>query len=175
VAISEDGGTGLVGGGYDNGQLGAAWAYTLDVVPLGWTATPGNVTFAAALGGVDQVVSATLPLQVTSGVASGWNITATSTRFTAAGGKTLAANAVTVPALPARVCATTCTLANTNVSYPYALPAGTTAPTATKLFNAAAGTGDTQTVTPTFQLAVPSNARVGSYTSTWTLTLQSGP
>ena len=62
----------------------------------------------------------------------------------------------------------------TTVSYPYTLPAATTAPTATKLFNAPAGTGmDDQTVTPTSALAIPANAYAGNYTSTWTLSLVS--
>jgi hypothetical protein len=63
------------------------------------------------------------------------------------------------------------------VSYPYSLPAGaTTAPTATKLFNAPLGSGmGDQTVTPTWTLAIPANAYAGSYTSTWTLSLVSGP
>jgi hypothetical protein len=47
---------------------------------------------------------------------------------------------------------------------------------ATKLFNAAAASGiGNQTVTPTFKLAVPANTYAGTYTSTWTLTLASGP
>jgi hypothetical protein len=36
------------------------------------------------------------------------------------------------------------------------------------------GTGN-QTVTPTFSMSVPANAYGGSYTSTWTITLSSGP
>ena len=63
-----------------------------------------------------------------------------------------------------------------NLSYPYTLPAAGTAPTATELTNAAVGTGiGHQTITPTFTLAVPANAYVGTYTSTWTFTLASGP
>jgi hypothetical protein len=56
------------------------------------------------------------------------------------------------------------------------VPAGSTAPTATKLLNAATASGvGNQTVTPTFKLAVPANTYAGTYTSTWTLTLASGP
>jgi hypothetical protein len=32
-----------------------------------------------------------------------------------------------------------------------------------------------QTVTPTWRLAVPANTSPGTYTSTWTLSLVSGP
>jgi hypothetical protein len=62
------------------------------------------------------------------------------------------------------------------VSYPYTLPAAATAPTATRVFNAPLGTGmGDQTVTPTWTLAIPANAYSGTYNSTWTLSLVSGP
>jgi hypothetical protein len=62
------------------------------------------------------------------------------------------------------------------VSYPYTLPAATTAPTATKLYNATATTGmANQTVSATFRLAVPASTFAGTYTSTWTYSLVSGP
>jgi hypothetical protein len=48
--------------------------------------------------------------------------------------------------------------------------------TATKLFNAAAASNiGNQTVTPSFKLAVPAKFYAGTYTSTWTVTLSSGP
>jgi hypothetical protein len=56
------------------------------------------------------------------------------------------------------------------------LPAGTTAPTAAKVYNAAIGTGGGPlTLTLSFQLAIPANAYAGSYSSTWTFTIASGP
>ena len=62
------------------------------------------------------------------------------------------------------------------MSYPYTLPAGASAPAATKLYSASAGTGmGAQTLTPTWTLTIPSSAHVGSYSSTWTLSLVSGP
>jgi len=46
----------------------------------------------------------------------------------------------------------TCTLATNTTSYPYTLPAGTTAPTATKLVDTSANTGlGDQTATPTWK------------------------
>ena len=159
-----------------NGGPSATTGHSVSVSPpLGFVTAPGPITFTDTLNGKDQVASASLPLDIASGPENGWSLSATSTTFGASGGKTLANNSVTVPLAPTRVCDTTCTLATTNVSYPYTLPAGTTAPPATKLFNALPGTGDTQTVTPIFNLAVPANTRAGHYTSTWTLTLQSGP
>jgi len=62
------------------------------------------------------------------------------------------------------------------VAYPFPLPAAATAPTATRLYNVPAGTGmGDQTVTPKWTLAIPANAYAGTYTSTWTLSLVSGP
>jgi hypothetical protein len=67
-------------------------------------------------------------------------------------------------------------LPTNSVAYPVTLPAGATAPAAAKLYDAAANTGAGPTnVTLTFQLAVPANAYNGSYTSTWTFTIASGP
>ena len=54
--------------------------------------------------------------------------------------------------------------------------AGATAPTAVKIYNAAAATGrGPADVTLGVQLAVPGNAYSGSYSSTWTFTIASGP
>ncbi|MDQ8045698.1 MAG: WxL domain-containing protein [Solirubrobacteraceae bacterium] len=146
--------------------------------------TPTDVTFpAATLNGLDLVRSQTQAFDVndSSGSNSGWSITATSTRFTA-GTHFLSLTAATILAPPADVCdaASTCTLATNSVSYPYVLPAGVTAPTATKMFNAAAGTGQgSQTITPTWNLALPAGTWAGGagtpYTATWTFTLVSGP
>jgi hypothetical protein len=83
-----------------------------------------------------------------------------------------------VQAVPTVACdsGASCTAATNGVSYPYTLPAGATAPTATKIFSAAANTGlGNQTATLVFQLAIPANAFAGNYSSTWTYTLGSGP
>lgn len=49
-------------------------------------------------------------------------------------------------------------------------------PTATKLFNAVAGTGQGhETFVATAVVAVPGNAYAGLYSSTWTFTVASGP
>ena len=83
-----------------------------------------------------------------------------------------------VDTAPSVACDTgaTCTLATDAVSYPYALPAGTSAPAATTLYSAAVGTGmGDQTVTPVFSLEVPANAAAGAYSATWTFSLVSGP
>ena len=143
----------------------------------------GTITFpATTLNGTNQTVTSTLAFDVgdATGSGAGWNVTATSTTFTS-GAHTLPATATTVQSAPSASCdasASGCATATTNVSYPYTLPAGATAPTATKLFNAIANTGmGDQTFTPTWSLAIPANAVASGtpYTSTWTFSLDTSP
>ena len=146
---------------------------------LGFVAAPAATGFSVSLTGADVTANSTQTFDVgdATGSGAGWNITATSTTFTA-GSHALPATAVTVQAVPTVACdaGATCTVATNGVSYPYSLPAGATAPTATKIFSSAANTGlGNQTVTLVFKLAVPASAFAGSYSSTWTYTLVSGP
>jgi hypothetical protein len=153
---------------------------TLTAGSLGFASTPGNVTFpSATLNGQNKNLQATQPLDIAdaTGSGAGWNITATSTLFTS-GSNTLPGGAfMNNPGAPACDANVTCTPAGTSsVAYPYFMPAGTSAPTATKLFSAPAGTGmGDQTLTPTWNLFVPGNAYAGNYSSTWTVSLVSGP
>lgn len=140
---------------------------------------PPTVAFSATLNGTNQTATSSQAFDVLdqTGSGAGWNITATSTTFTS-GGDTLSTTATTIPSAPTVACdvSVTCTLASTNISYPYTLPAGPTAPTATKMYNAAAGTGlGNQTATGTFSLAIPGTTKAGAYTSTWTYSLVSAP
>jgi WxL domain surface cell wall-binding len=155
---------------------------TLSAGSLAFVSTPPNVSFSATLNGTDQTVTSAQALDVgdATGSGAGWNLTATSTTFTTGGGTphTLSTSATTVGASPTVACDTgvTCVLATNSVSYPYTLPAASTAPVATKVFNAAANTGmGNQTVTPSWKLAVPASTLAGTYTSTWTISLVSGP
>lgn len=155
---------------------------TLTAGSLAFASAPGAVTFpSVALNGTDKTTTTPQAFDIAdaTGSGAGWNITATSTQFTT-GTSTLPTGATTVasaPAAPTCDISVTCTPAGSStVPYPYTLPAAATAPTATKLFNAPLGTGmGDQTVTPTWRLAIPGNALAGNYTSTWTLSLVSGP
>jgi hypothetical protein len=152
---------------------------TLTSGTLGFVSAPANTGFNVSLTGKDVVTTATQTFDVSdaTGSGAGWNITATSTAFKA-GSNSLSLTSVTVQAVPTAACepGASCTLASNGVSYPYTLPAAPSAPTATKVFSAAANTGlGNQTVTLVFQLAIPANAFAGNYTSTWTYTLVSGP
>lgn len=156
---------------------------TLTAGSLGFVGTPANVTFAStALNGVNQTVTASQAIDVgdATGSSAGWNITATSTTFTS-GANTLpvtATSIATAPAVASCDASSTCApaTAGAGVTYPYALPAASTAPSATKMYSATAGTGlGDQTLTPTWSLAIPSKTVAGAYTSTWTLSIVSGP
>jgi hypothetical protein len=145
---------------------------------LSTSATP---SVSATLDGTDQTPSYTLPMSLNdaTGSGAGWNITITSTTFSTGGGspKTLSTSASTTTAAGA-TCAggTTCTAPTNSIGYPLAVPAGSSAPTAVKLFNAAANTGlGNFTVTPTIQVAIPANTYAGTYTSTVTVAVVSGP
>jgi len=146
---------------------------------LAFVSSPSAISFAATLNGADQNVTSAQTFDVgdATGSGTGWNITATSTTFTT-GTHSLGTSATTVTSAPTVACdsGATCSTATNAISYPYALPAATTAPTATKLYNAAANSGmGKQTVTATFSLALPANTYAGSYTSTWTYSLASAP
>jgi len=155
---------------------------TLTAGTLGFVSNPGTVTFpSTTLNGQDKTVTASQPLDVAdaTGSGAGWNVTATSTLFKS-GTNTLPSGATTIgssPGTPTCDTGVTCTVGGaTSVAYPYSLPAAASAPTATKMFNAPAGTGmGDQTISPTWTLAIPANAYAGNYTSTWTLSLVSGP
>jgi len=144
-------------------------------------ATSAAPTFSANLDSGDQEPTYTAPLTLndtrTGGSAGlGWNLTVTSTQFTN-GTKTLSSEASKITAV-AKACANggLCTEPTNSITYPVAVPAGAGPPTAVKLFNAAAATGKGLfTVTPTVTVAVPQNSFSGTYTSTLTISVVSGP
>lgn len=154
------------------------------------TAPVVNAATGVNLTGLDTSTPYTINLDVNdpTGTGAGWNVTMTSTTFAGPPtgttekniGKSLATNASTIAARPATTCysGSTCTLATdgTVVSYPYTVPAGTAAPTATKMYSAAASTGlGRMTFSPSVSIAIPANTYAGTYTSTVTLSLVSAP
>jgi hypothetical protein len=141
--------------------------------------TSAAPSFSANLNTGDQTPTYTALLTVndtrTSG-SVGWNLTITSTQFTT-GTKTLATNASTVTGVTS-TCANggICTNPTNSISYPVSVPAAPTPPTATKIYNAASATGiGTFSITPTVGVFVPQNSFAGSYSSTLTIALVSGP
>lgn len=145
-----------------------------------------NVTAnSVTLDGTDKTTSYTLGINVNdnTGSGNGWNLTITSTQFDTAAncgsGHTLDTGASTVTnATPATNGTGTYTSPSNSVSYaaltvPAACPS---APTPVEIFNAASGSGLGQfTITPTIQIAIPANTYAGTYTSTVTIALNTGP
>jgi hypothetical protein len=128
----------------------------------------------------DQTPTYTVPITVqdTRGTGAGWNLTITSTQFTTGGGtpNTLATSASSLTGATSACAAGTCTGPTNAIGYPVAVPAGSSPPTAVKFFNSAANSGMGKfTITPTIGVFVPQNSFAGTYTSTLTLAIVSGP
>ena len=145
---------------------------------LSFVTAPANLSFTSiTLNGFNQVATASQALDIgdNTGSGSGWNVTVSNTTFTS-GSNTLANADFTaaMPAVPTCDAGATCTPATWSgtVAYPFTLPGST----ATKLLSTAANTGmANQTATIAWSAAIPAAAMAGTYTSTWTLTLVSGP
>jgi hypothetical protein len=132
---------------------------------------------STALTGRDQSISTGLNLSPDdeTGSDAGWNLSATSTTFSS-GTHTLPTTAAMITAASATAGTGSCSLPNNQISYPLTVPAAATAPSAVKIFDAGQGTGaGPVNVALSASLNVPGNARTGTYTSTWTITLASGP
>ncbi len=149
---------------------------TVNPGTLSFVTPPGNLSFApVTLTGVNLSTSTTETFDVgdNTGSGSGWNISLSATPFTN-GAQTLAASDFTAGAPSGDTCdsGVTCVAATFGGTYPYTLPSGS----ATKLISAAAGTGlANQSFSVVWSAQFPADAYAGSYSSTWTLTLASGP
>ena len=145
-------------------------------------AANGTPSFNLTLNGTDQTATYTLPVSVVDArglsTGGGWNLTVTSTQFNDGAGHTFPTSASTITSVTSG-CGTnsTCTLPTNNVTNTnLALPAGPTAPTAVKYVNAANQTGmGTANVNANVSVAVPANAFAGTYSSTVTVSIASGP
>lgn len=150
---------------------------TGSTLSLTTTATP---SFSDNLDLGDQTQPYTVPMtaQDTRGTGAGWNLTVTSTQFTTGGAtpNTLAGNASSMTSVTSACASGTCTNPTNAITYPVAVPAAATPPTAVKFFNAAANSGmGVFTITPTIGVFVPQTSFAGTYTSTLTLAVVSGP
>ena len=141
--------------------------------------SPASITYpTVTLNGTNQTntVTGVLTPNDQTNSNAGWNIAGTSTTFTNGSSKTLPTTATQITAASAATASQNCSLPTNSIAYPITLPAGTTAPAAAKLYDAAANTGaGPSNVTLTSTLAVAANTFNGTYTSTWTFTIASGP
>ncbi len=147
---------------------------------LGLSAPTSAAFPGVTLDGTNQ--TSTLPLTFTpddeTGTGNGWNLDVTSTTFTNASSDSLPTSASSVTGvssvtLPTGNCSAP---TNTVTPYPITVPAGTTAPTAAAVYSANTNSGEgPANVTLNFAVTVPGYAYSGTYTSTWTFTIASGP
>ncbi len=143
--------------------------------PTSVSATP------VTLNGDDQTTTYALGLTVTDarGNNAGWNLTITSTQFNDGSGDTLPTTASAIQSTPSVVCSSVgnhCTSPNNSITYPVTVPADTTAPTPVKFFNATTNSGLGKfTITPTITVSIPANTVAGTYTSTVSVAIVSGP
>ncbi|MFT4035198.1 MAG: WxL domain-containing protein [Patulibacter sp.] len=168
-------------------NLGIQWtAFSIVLAPapacgvsadLTLTSSPSSVSFSTTLDGTNQTLSTSAAFTVddettTDGSTNaGWKLTLNASQFTD-GTKTLPTTALSVNSASNSDAGSRCVAPTTTVSFPLTLTAGTT----TKVYNAAANTGrGPSTITLAMRLAVPANTLSGSYSSTWTYTLASGP
>lgn len=133
---------------------------------------PSNPSISSTLDGSDQLVSwsALLGIVDARGTGPGWNLTVSATTFSDGGGHTFAPGSV---ASVSASClgGSACTGATNSITYPLTLSG-----TAAKFFNAGANSGMGQVnVTPSMNVTVPGNSYAGTYTSTVTLAVASGP
>jgi len=161
------------------GASGTILGYSSGCNTGGLTFTPPTTLSwpSTALTGRDQSITTPLSLSPSdeSGSGAGWNLSATSTTFTS-GTHTLPTTAAMITAASDTAGTGNCSLPSNQISYPVTVPAGTTAPSPVKVFDAGAGSGaGPVNVALTASLKVPGNARSGTYSSTWTITLSSGP
>ena len=153
-----------------------------DATAAGLSLSAGTTaSFSASLDAGDQTPTFSLAATVTdtrtgASAGLGWNLTITSTHYATAGA-TLSNTASTVTAV-APACANNgvCVSPTNATTYPVSVPAGTTAPAAVKLASVAAGTGEGFFSVPvTVAVTVPQNSFSGSYQSTLTISIVSGP
>ena len=137
---------------------------------------------SVTLTGDDQTTSYALGLAVTDarGNSAGWNLTITSTTFTGTNvNNQLSTGASSIDAVPTVACASVgnhCTNPVNGITYPVGVPAGATAPTPVKFFNAAANSGLGKfAITPTVTIAIPASTIADTYSSTVSVAVVSGP
>ena len=163
------------GGGSNSAQVTLAIAN--GELSASTTAAP---SLSATITGQDQTVNYSLPINVidSTGTGAGWNLTITSTQFSTSGAPadTLPTTASTVISSMSACATSSCTDPTNTVAYPFTIPAGVTPPAPVKLFNAAMGTGmGSFTVTPSVNILIPGSTLAGTYTSTISLAIVSGP
>ena len=159
--------------------------------------SPGSLTWSGALSGANQqgvdttAADQQLTVSDSTGTAAGWHITASMTTLTAgtytipntgAMDVTGSVSSVTSTA-PSATCVGSCILPTNTTTYPVVMNTASSSPPSFTLYDTASGTGVGQITlggsSATYPIGwwmnVPANAHAGTYTSTMTLTVVSGP
>jgi hypothetical protein len=185
--------TNLLGGPLDSGITPAVtFTGTLSLT------SPSSLTWTATLNGSNQaVVDSTsgdqqFSLSDQSGSGAGWHITIAGTTFTN-GTHTLpnsgtfvftgSLSSITATTAPTATCVTSCTPPIDTTSYPVAITTAASSPTPATVYDVSAGSGigpmtlggHTAANPVGWWTKVPANATAGSYTSTVTVAVVSGP
>jgi hypothetical protein len=159
--------------------------------------SPGSLTWASTLSGSNQqaVDSTAADQQLTvsdsTGTAAGWHVTASVTTFTASSYTIPSTGAMDVTGsvssvastAPSATCVGSCVLPADSTTYPVLLNTASSSPPPFTLYDTSSGTGVGQVTlggsSATYPIGwwmnVPANAHLGTYTSTVTLTVVSGP
>jgi hypothetical protein len=160
--------------------------------------SPTSLTWAVTSNGSNQnavdAVAAHQQLTVTdaTGTGAGWHVTVSATTFTN-GAHVLpntgaldvngSTSSIASTAAPTATCAGACTLPTNTTTYPVAITTAASSPASFTVYDTSAATGLNSMVLGGSAAAnpigwwvpVPASAFAGSYTSTLTLTLVSGP
>jgi WxL domain surface cell wall-binding len=160
-------------------------------------ASPSSLAWAAQENGVNQSSvdevpgDQTLTVNDSTGTTSGWNVTVSATTFSSGShplpdtGR-LEFNGSTsslIGTAPSATCVGPCVVPVDTTTYPVAIDTAASSPDAFTIYDASAGTGTgvialggASAAHPIgWWIQVPASAYAGSYTSTLTLTLVSGP
>ena len=180
------------GSGVDSGTTpGVSFPGTLTL------ASPASLAWATEENGLNQSSVAgepadqTLTVNDSSGTGSGWDVTVSATTFSSGShalpdtgrlefnGNTSSLTGAT----PSAACVGSCVLPVDTTTYPVSIDTAASSPDAFTIYDASAGTGTgvvtlggaSATHPIGWWIQVPGSAYAGSYTSTLTLTLVSGP
>jgi hypothetical protein len=159
--------------------------------------SPGSLAWSSTLGGTNQQTVDTnaadqqLTVSDSTGTAAGWHVTATVTTFTASSYTIPSTGAMDVTGgitsvastAPSATCVGSCVLPTDTTTYPVLLNTASSSPPPFTLYDTSSGTGVAQVTlggsTATYPIGwwmnVPGNAHPGTYTSTVTLAVVSGP
>ncbi len=157
-----------------------------------------SLSWSTTLTGLDQILVDTTaadqqyPVNDATGSGSGWHVTVSATTFTNgthtfpdtgtfSTNGSVTSNAST--SAPTATCTDTCTLPSNSTTYPVAITTAASSPTPVVIYDTAASSGLGQVViggstapNPVgWWLYVPASAYSGSYTSTVTMEVVSGP